>query len=85
MANEGYVGSYKIGDKVTFRYNDMDMEGTIENILPHQIVIKPDTKNTRFYEGFRVCISNNELLTRLVDIKKEPMNYGTDEEGNLTF
>lgn len=85
MSKEQYVGSYKVGDKVTFQYNDIDMEGTIEKILPHQVVIKPEIRNTRFYDGYRICISNNELLTHLIDIKKEPTNYETDSDGNLIF
>lgn len=84
-----YVGKYKLGDRVLINYDGKQIEGVIESFTTHQAVIKPDMKNSRFYDGFRICIPHNEILANLSIIEKkvEPNHdqYGIDEDGNLTF
>jgi len=67
--NKRVYENFCIGDPIRFRYDGREMTGTIESATAHQIIIKPDKECGRFYDGYRVTISKNELYMSLTDIK----------------
>lgn len=63
--------NYCIGDAIRFKYEDREMTGTIESATQHQIIIKPDKECGRFYDGYRITISKNDLYMSHTEIKRK--------------
>jgi hypothetical protein len=78
------VGSFKLGDEVSFRYDESTvMSGIIVDITKLHVIIKP-TRNNRYYDGFRVTLSRNDVIRNTVDMKHY-IDIKSNDDGSFTI
>ncbi len=78
-------GNYKIGEKIKFLDDDGNyISGVIEQLTEHQVIVKPDVAGTKFYEGYRICLSRSELQVKIMNISSYE-EVIVDEDGSVSI
>lgn len=77
------VGSFKLGDKVSFIHDDSVMTGIITEITRLHVIIKP-IDNPRYYDDYRVTIPRLDVVRNRIDMKHY-INPEENDDGTFTI